>query len=280
MHDLVAQLLGRPVDLLAFQDVRERLHLKRLIDRGIQEVALSRIVGTVDRQSDFNRVFLPRESSLRERWERVEGIADGAKGFPPIELYRVGDVDFVVDGHHRVSVAKAQGVPSIEASVKEFVTPVALSSDTSLPDLILKEGYADFLEATGLMPSSPDEFRVSTPRGYERLLEHIGVHRYFRGIETGRPVPWQEAVASWRDTVYRPMVRTIRDSGIMEDFPGQTETDLYHFTMDHLHHLRERYGTAAVGPARAVTHFRLLRERGGVLGRLTRWWKRIRGALP
>jgi hypothetical protein len=277
MQDLLAQILGRQADLLAFDEVRDRLHLRRLVDRGIQQVPLSRIVGTVDRENDFNRAFLPRESSLRERWERVEGLAEGAKGFSPIELYRVGDVDFVVDGHHRVSVARTQGAPSIEASVKEFATPVALPLDTSVQDLVLKEGYVDFLEAIGLAPSSPDEFRVTTPRGYERLLEHISVHRYFRGIETGRPVPWEEAVASWRDAVYRPMVQTIRQSGIMEDFPGQTETDLYLFTMDHLHSLRERYGAAAVGPSRAVQHFRLVREREARSGRIRRWWRRLRG---
>ena len=92
---------------------------------------------------------------------------------------------------------------------------------------------------------------------YERLLEHISVHRWYRGVELGRPVSWEEAVASWRDTVYRPMIRHIRDSGILADFPGFSATDLYLFTMGHLHALRQQYGAAVVTPEKAVKHLKL-----------------------
>jgi hypothetical protein len=175
----------------------------------------------------------------------------------------VGDVDFVVDGHHRVSVARAKGAPTIEARVKEFLTDVPLSAGASLEDVLLKEGLAGFLEAAGLVPSSPDEFRVTAPNGYERLLDHISVHRYYRGIELQRPVSWEEAARSWYETVYRPMIETIRQSQILSHFPGHTETDLYLFTMDHLHHLRQRYGPT-FSLSRAVRHFELsLRPRKG-----------------
>lgn len=275
--DLLSHLLRRPADLLPFDQVRERLHLRQVIDRGIQDVPLWRIVGTVQREREFNRAFLPREEKLRERWEGLEDLSLGARGFPPVELYRVGDVDFVVDGHHRVSVARAQSAPTIEARVKEFVTDVPLDSGASIEDVILKEGLARFLEATGLAPSSADEFRVTAPNGYERLLDHIGVHRYYRGIELAGPVSWDEAVRSWYETVYRPMIETIRRSRILQQFPNRTETDLYLFTMDHLHHLRRRYGPA-FPLSRAVRHFELsLVSRKGALAKLRLWWKRIRG---
>jgi hypothetical protein len=278
MQDLLSHLLKRPADLLPFDLVRERLHLRQVIDRGVQEVPLSRVVGTLQREREFNRAFLPREESLRERWEDVEELA-GAGGFPPVELYRVGDVDFVVDGHHRVSVARAQGAPTIEAHVKEFITDVPLSPGVSIEDLILKEFLARFLEATGLAPSSPDEFRVTAPNGYERLLDHISVHRYYRGIELGRPVPWPEAVRSWYETVYRPMVERIRRSRILEQFPGRTETDLYLYTMDHLHYLRQRYGPS-FPLSRAVRHFELsLVPRKDPLARLRLWWRKLRESI-
>lgn len=277
MQDLLSHLLKRPADLLPFDPVRERLHLRQVVDRGIQDVPLKRIVGTIQREREFNRAFLPREEALRERWEDLEEIARGTRGFAPVELYRVGGVDFVVDGHHRVSVARAQRAPTVEAHVKEFVTDVPLSAGASIEEVLLKEGLAGFLEATGLSPSWPDEFRVTTPNGYERLLDHISVHHYYRGIELARPVSWTDAVRSWYETVYRPMIETIRVSRILQQFPDHTETDLYLFTMDHLHHLRQRYGPTFL-LSRAVQHFELsLTRRQGLIGRLKLWWSKLRG---
>ena len=141
MQDLLSHLLKRPADLLPFDQVRERLHLLRVVDRGVQDGPLERIVGTVQREREFNRAFLPREEKLRERWEDLEELALGARGFPPVELYRVGDVDFVVDGHHRV---------------KEFVTDVPLDPGASIEDVILKEGLARFLARRPRRSTAPN----------------------------------------------------------------------------------------------------------------------------
>jgi len=276
VQDLLGVLKGRPVDLLPFDRVRAGLRLRHIVDRGMQDVPLDRIVGTMGREREFNRAFLPRDEALRERWEEVEGLAEGPAGFRAVELYKVGDAYFVVDGHHRVSVARSLGIPAIEARVREFLTPVPVSPDASIEEVLLQRGLADFLETTGLVAEGPDEFRVTEPDGYERLLEHITVHRYYRGIETGREPTWSEAVASWRDTVYRPMIEAIRRSGIMEEFPERTETDLYLFTMDHLHHLRERYAPKPVAPTLAVRHFKFFYTDGPGLGeRLRTWWRRL-----
>ena len=273
IQDLLAEARGRPADLLSFGAVRDRLRLRNLVDRGIQEVPLERIVGTVERKRDFNRAFFPRDESLRDRWKEIEGLADGMKGFPPVELYRVGGADFVVDGHHRVSVARAMGAPTIEARVKEFTAPVTLSSDASIEDVVARQGLADFLETTGLSPGRDDEFRTTEPNGYEQLLDHINVHRHFRGVSERREIPWPEAVASWRDTVYRPMIEKIEASGILEEFPGRTPADLYLFVMDHLHYLRQQYGDVA--PTRALAHFRLSRRPGGLVEKFRRWWEQL-----
>lgn len=277
VQDLLGVLKGRPVDLLPFDSVRAGLRLKHIVDRGMHDVPLERIVGTLGREREFNREFLPRDEALRDRWEEVEELAEGPTGFSPVELYKVGEAYFVVDGHHRVSVARSLGVPTIEALVKEFLTPVPIAPDASIEDVLLQRGLADFLETTGLVPAAPDEFRVTEANGYERLLEHITVHRYYRGIETGRGQMWPEAVASWRDTVYRPMVEAVRRSGIMKEFPSRTETDLYLFTMDHLHHLRERYAPKPVAPTLAIRHFKFFYTAGPGLGeRLRAWWRRRR----
>jgi hypothetical protein len=254
VSDLLAAVAGRPADLLPFDAVRREFHLRHLIDRGIQQIPLDRIVGSLDRASEFNRFFLPRDEALRDRWEEIKDLAEGPRGFPPVELYQVDRAYFVVDGHHRVSVARALGAPAIEAHVREFLTPVPLETGASLEDVLLRRGLADFLEITGLVPETPDEFRVTVAGGYPRLLEHIRVHGYFKGIETGRDIPWHEEVESWRDTVHRPMIAILRRSGILEEFPGRTETDLYLFLMDHLHRLRQQYGNE-LPPERAVEAF-------------------------
>ena len=277
MNDLLSVVTGRPLDLLPFDRVRAGLRLKHTVDRGNRDVPLDRIVGTLGREREFNREFLPREEALRERWEEVEELAEGPAGFPAVELYQVGDAYFVVDGHHRVSVARSLGVPTVEAHVKEFLTPVPVAPEASLEDVMLSRSLADFLEATGLVPASPDEFRVTQPDGYERLLEHVTVHRYYRGIETGRALTWGEAVASWYDTVYLPVVQPIRERGLLRWFPGRTETDLYLFTMDHLHHLRERYAPKPVGYPVAVRHFKFFYAGGRRLSdRVRAWWRRLR----
>lgn len=277
MGDLLRHLLGRPVELLPFEQVRERLRLRSIVDRGTQEVRLDRIVGTLGRPGEFNRAFLPRLEALRERWDGAKELAEGPAGFPPVELYAVGEAYFVVDGHHRVSVARSLGAETIEAHVSEFVTPVPLGADEAVEDVLLKSGLADFLEVTGLAPGGAGELGVTVANGYQRLLEHINMHRFFLGVSSGRAeVAWPEAVASWRDTVCRPMIAIIRSSGILESFPGRTETDLYLFTMDHLHYLRQEYGESSVAPAQAVEEYAAMhRPDRSLAARLRRWWRRL-----
>jgi hypothetical protein len=274
--DLLRVLQGKPVDLLPFDAVREGLRLKHIVDRGVREVPVDRIVGTLgkEREREFNRAFLPRDERVRPRWLGIRRMVEGPEGFQRVELYQVGDVYFVVDGHHRVSVVRSLGAPTIEAWVKEFVTPLPLDPDAAVDEVLAQRGYAEFLELTGLTPERPDDFRLSDPHGYERLLEHIHVHRHHLGNEAQRFIPWEEAVASWRSTVYRPMVETILGHALLDVFPGATETDLYLYTMDHLHHLRERYGPA-VDPDRAAREVeRDLRSRRTFRQRLRSWLRR------
>lgn len=253
MRDLLEHLAGRPTRLLPFEAVRDSLKLRHFVDRGILEVPLEHIVGSLGRSREFNRAFLPLKESARDRWQAIERLAEGPEGFPPVELYQVGEAFFVVDGHHRISVLRSLDTPTVEAWVKEFRTPVPLSAEASIEDVLLKRGLADFLEATSLVPAEPGELTVTVAGGYERLLEHISGHGYYRGLETNRALPWSEAVASWYESVYRPMIELIRSSGVVEGFSDRTETDLYLFTMDHLHELRQSYGE--VEPERAVEDF-------------------------
>ena len=160
MQDLLRPLRGQPADLLPFDAVREGLRLGHLLDRGVMEVPLDQIVGSLGRERDFTREFLPRDEALRERWEELEELAVGTAGFPSVELYRVGEAYFVVDGHHRVSVARSLGAPAIEARVQEFLSPVTLSPDESLEEVLAKHNLAEFCEITGLAQDAPGRLRL------------------------------------------------------------------------------------------------------------------------
>jgi len=243
LEGVVGQLRGRTTSLLPFDQVKEQLGLQPASDRGLQEIPLDSIVGSVGRYREFTRSFLPRDDSIRERWKRVYKAAQGLRGLPPIELYQVGDVYFVKDGNHRVSVARELEAKTIEAYVREFVSPVPLSTDTDLDGLILKGEKARFLQHTQLDELRPEaQLEVTSPGYYEKLEEHIAVHGYFLGLDGQRDVSWEEAVTHWYDAVYMPMVTIIRQHGILEDFTERTETDLYLWIMEHRHHLVRQLG--------------------------------------
>ena len=273
VSDLMRLLQGRPRELLDFDHVQERLQLRGVVDRGLQEIPLDRIVGTLGRAREFNRLFLPRQDAMRERWQRVAELAEGALGFPPIEVYQVGDAYFVIDGHHRVSVARRFGAEVIEAFVKAFETRVPLSPSASADEVIRKEGLARFLETTRLEPRDGEEFLTTVGNGYELLLEHISVHRYYLGLDRGYPIAWEDAVTLWYQDLYRPVIDLIERSGVCELVEGRTPTDLYLFVMDRLHSLREHYGQPDAGPEDAVEELsKQHRDADPGLGRRVRSW--------
>jgi uncharacterized protein (TIGR00730 family) len=234
----------QPEDLLSFDHVRDKLKIRSQHYAGTQEVPLDKVVGSVGRYHDFNRAFLPTQEYVRERWKRVYAVAHGATGFPPIDVYKIGDLYFVRDGHHRVSVLKELGAPTIEATVTELETPISLSPDIGEEELDLKEEYADFLRATGLDALRVDqEIEFTLPGQYQKLLVHIAGHRYFLGLHEQREIAYPEAVARWYDEVYRPVVDIIRETQILDEFPERTEADLYLWIIEHRHYLGERYGS-------------------------------------
>lgn len=229
--------------MLSFREVRAKLKIRGQYDAGLQTIPLDRIAGSVGRYQEFNRAFLPTQEFMRERWMRVYEVAHSQAGFPPIDVYKIGDVYFVRDGHNRVSVLKELGATAIEAMVTELETPIPLSADVDQEALDLKEEYAAFLEATGLdVVQSGQQIEFTLPGQYQKLYEHIAVHRYFMGLHEQREIPYDEAVARWYDQVYAPLVAVIREEKVLEDFAGRTEADLYLWIIEHRHYLGEQYG--------------------------------------
>lgn len=255
-RQLLAFLTGRRNDLLSFEQVREKLRIGGPIYRGVQTVRVDHIVGSVNRYKDFDRAFLPRQDFTADRWQRVNRAWYEDVSLPPVLLYKVGEVYFVVDGHHRVSVAREQGQEFIDAEVRECQVKVPVTPDLQPEDLELLGGKVEFLERTGLDQLRPGaQIDVTLLGGYERLLEHIAVHRYFMGLDFQRDVPEEEAVGHWYDEVYVPVVNVIRESGLLEAFPGKTEGDFYLWVMDHRHYLVSQGLADLVDPGQTAEEF-------------------------
>ncbi len=245
--DILAILTRRrPDTLLSYEEVRSLLKTREERPQGTQLIPLDQIVGSVGRYRDFTREFLPRAGADRERWKQLDQAVNLLKDIPPIEVYQIGEVYFVKDGNHRVSVARANGFTDIEAIVTVVRTKVPFTPDMDPTELIIQQEYADFLERTHLDELRPEQrIEFTTAGRYEELLEHISVHRYFLGIEQNREIPYEEAVTSWYDHVYCPAIEVIRRENVLRYFPGRTEADLYVWLMQHLYHLREEYGDGA-----------------------------------
>ena len=253
LERIMARLAGKSSELLSYDDVRKRLQIHERKPTKLQEIPLDAIVGSVDRYTDFTRSFLPKQESDADRWAGVKVAVTGMKGLPPIQVYQIGGAYFVEDGNHRVSVARDLGQSHIQAYVTELKSRVPLSPDDDVDDLILKAEYVDFLEHTRLDQTRPDaDLRLSAPGGYRTLEEHIAVHRYFMGIEQNREIPYVEAAAHWHDEVYLPVVTIIRELGILRDFPGRTEADLYLWISEHRTALQEMLETE-VDPREAAS---------------------------
>jgi nucleotide-binding universal stress UspA family protein len=243
LKEIIARFTGETTELLSYDEVREKIKAQASAEKGLQDIPLEAIVGSVNRYNDFTRDFLPRHDEDKDRWARVELMATGLTGFPPIEVYKIGETYFVKDGNHRVSVARQLGAKFIHAYVTEVRTRVPMTPDVKPDDLIIKAEYSDFLEKTrldGLRPNA--DFSVTAPGKYPLLEEHIAVHRYFMGIEQQHEIPYGEAVTHWYDMVYLPVVEIIREKGVLRYFPGRTETDLYLWISEHRAALEDRLG--------------------------------------
>jgi hypothetical protein len=257
MNSVWSVIARQPNNLLSFDEVKEKLRLGGPIYRGVKTVRMDQIVGSLNRYQDFDRAFLPTQSETADRWQRVNLAFYKDISLPPILLYKVGQVYFVVDGHHRLSVAREQGQEFIEAEVRECAAKVSVTADYLRPeDLEILSAKVDFIERTDIDHLRPDSnIKMSIPDGFERMLEHIAVHRYFMGLDQKRDISEEEAIVHWYDTVYLPIINVIRASGVLAEFPGKTEGDLYLWVLDHQHYLAESEGQPLLPPADAAREY-------------------------
>jgi nucleotide-binding universal stress UspA family protein len=261
LQGVLARVTGRSNELLSYDEIASKLKLQGRSDKGQQMIPVNAIVGSVGRYTDFTRTFLPRRLEDRQRWANVKAIAldPVGVGLPAIEVYKVSEVYFVIDGNHRVSIARQEGWESIEAHVIEIQTDIPLTRDVQPDELIIKAEYADFLNQTGLnkLPEFMD-LRITIPGGYQKLLDEVCVCRCQIEAEGQTECTLQDSAESWYRDIYVPFAEAVRERGMMRWFPNRTVTDLYVWMTEHRADLEKELGWS-IRPevaAEAVVHHR------------------------
>jgi hypothetical protein len=254
-REVVDQFLQRSSRLLPLDEVRRNLPLYGQHYLGIQQVPIEAIIGSEGRYNDFDRAFLPRQTQTRSRWESVDRAHLDDVPLPPIELYKVGPAYFVKDGNHRVSVAREKGQAFIDAVVVELEIALPVDPTQDLEQLIVDAERLHFEAETYLDELCPEQpIRLTSAGMYDVILEHIAVHRWYLGEQRSAEVPYPEAVVSWFENVYQPLVDVIREKNLLREFPQRTEADLYVWIIEHRGYLQAEYGEE-VSLEQAAEHY-------------------------
>jgi hypothetical protein len=228
LHGLTRRLRGQPGDvdlILPFDEVVEALGRVSEKYVGLQSIELDSIVGTVGRNRDFDRAFRPVSSRTRTRWERIANAQRRGQDMPPISVYRIDQLHFVRDGHHRVSVARALGLSHIDAYVTEVRTVVGAEGTITPGALPVKSHERLFFERVPLPWDARAEITLTDPWRYAELAE--GVEAWgFRVMQGGGELMSRDEVAQlWLEDEYRPVVEMLREAELIGT--GRTETDAY-----------------------------------------------------
>ena len=215
---IAARLRAGPDDAattLPFEPVVSALGRRGERDLGIQIIPVGSIVGTVDRRPDsFDRSFRPRSPALRARWERIAAARRRGEAMPPIDVYRVGDLHFVNDGHHRVSVARAHGDTTIDARVREVSTELGADAGLVLRELPLKHHERMFFERVPLPPEMRSRIVLHDEWRYARLAELVEAWIYRAGLARGELLSREEGAVAWFREEYEPIVADLREADL------------------------------------------------------------------
>lgn len=225
--------------LLPLDEIRRRLQITGQSYAGLREVPLDRIVGSVDRSADFGRDFGTRRLLSGPRMAALRAaFPDG--DMPPVELYEVGGLFFVSDGHHRVALARERGAEFVDADVTLLHTNYELPPEVDVAQLVHTEQQRVLMQESGLARARPEAaIEFARPRGYPELLEVIKAHGFDLAQDRGGALPPAEEIAAdWYDRVYLPGLAAVRRAGLVEAHPYKTEADLFLWVYERRRDLR------------------------------------------
>jgi hypothetical protein len=224
---LAARLRGEPDDVrmvLPYEEVLQALGFVSEHRIGLGVVTLDAIVGSVDRAREFDRRFRPTSARVRSRWEHIATAMRQGESLPPVDLMRIGEIHFVRDGHHRVSVARALGHTDIDAYVTEVTTRVGAEKTITLADLPLKSLERVFFERVPLPEPARPEIALGDPWDYARLAEAVEAWGFRTSQNRGETLSRRETAFQWLEEEYRPVVSMLREAGLIG---ARTDTEAY-----------------------------------------------------
>jgi len=224
-------------NLLSLENIKKLIKPKSETYLGMRTVDISLIIGSEGRYNDFNHTFLPKKEFIRNRWESIDKAHLQSIILPPIKLYEIGGSYFVRDGNHRVSVAKLQGVMSIDAEVIRLDTEITLTpgiTQQGIIQAIIKYEKDRVFANTDLgSVIEPNKLNFTAPGRFHEILRHIQGHKYFLNEDRNEEIPFIEAGHSWYNNLYKPIIEIVREEHILSRFPGRTEGDLYMWIIKH-----------------------------------------------
>jgi hypothetical protein len=250
LNNLKYFLVGKNNELLSFEKIRKEFRLYKQRYLGFRTVKVDDIVGSLDRYRDFDRYFLPKKVHLQQRWARIHNLIASDVILPPVSLYKVGEMYFVLDGNHRVSVSKKTGVKYIDAEVTEFITDLPLKLNMDPNKIFIMAERKKFLDITGLEENRRDiRVRITAPGQYDFLLGQI--NKLMVQLNENKKIDeeiinFKQASIIWYDNIYLPAIEIIKSYGLLEKFPDRTETDLYIWINEHKRYLSLKYGREVI----------------------------------
>jgi hypothetical protein len=210
--------------ILPFDEVVAALGMRGERRLGLQTIRLDSIVGTVDSSRDYDRRFRPTNGRVRERWERLALAQRRGESIPPIDVYRIGDLYFVQDGHHRVSIAIAAGAKTIDAYVTEVLTTVPAAGIRRRGDLLVKDYERLFRSRVPLPEQAYAKITFSDPWSYAELGEAVEAWGCRCMQDDHRFMDRDEIASRWFAEEYRPVVRMLRAAHMIG---SRTEAEAY-----------------------------------------------------
>jgi hypothetical protein len=194
---------------------------------GLTVVEVSTIVGSVDRTRDFDRYFRPTSARIRERWQRLATAQRRGEPVPPVQLYRIGEMHFVIDGHHRVSIAISRRFTTIDAYVTQIHTRISPEGISARSDLVLKDHRRLFLSRVPLESKQREAISFVDPFDYAELAENVEAWGFRLSQETGTFLGRAEVARRWFGEEFLPVVRMARRAEILPEVNSDAELYLW-----------------------------------------------------
>ncbi len=232
--------------LLSLTDMKKMLKPTGEVYQGMQAIPVDHIVGSEGRYRDFDNHFFPKNMHLKHRWASIDLAHIHDIVLPPIRVYELGGLYFVRDGNHRVSVAKSKGVECIDAEVVSLQSEIKLKPGSTQSEMIKQViqyekrvfysevGFGDVTDYWNL--------DFSATGSYDEIYQHILIHKYYINQNQTEEIPLSEAIMSWFNTVYMPVINVIAKQKILSKFKNRTPADMYVWVIKYWDDLKRKFG--------------------------------------